>query len=229
MKCAKNHIGNVETNKYATAEDFYTIVAEKMGSLYLLALLLTGDHEMAEQSFLSGIEESVQANQVFKQWAHDWAKCNIIQSAIRALKPQPPNANSLPSASAMPPAQNKLRTGTDLKLYPVLALEDFERFVFVMSVLERYSDHECAVLLGCSEAGIREARTRAFQQITLPVHTNGEIYSAIRYLETERNAETNGEDTSSGETQGFTVAICILIIILLSEYLMLIWFSSRPS
>ncbi|HTC94701.1 MAG TPA: hypothetical protein VK699_14770 [Terriglobales bacterium] len=229
MRCAKNHIGNVETNRYATTEDFHTIVAEKMDSLYLLALLLTGDHEMAEQSFLSGIEESVQANQVFKQWAHDWAKCNIIQSAIHALKPQSSGANSLPSASPMPLAQNKLPTGTDSKLYPVLALEDFERFVFVMSVLEKYSDRECAVLLGCSEADIREARARAFQQIALPVHTNGEIYSAIRYLETERNAETNDEDTSSGETKGFTVAIYILIIILLSEYLMLIWFSSRPS
>jgi hypothetical protein len=30
----------------------------------------------------------------------------------------------------------------------VLALEDFERFVYVLSVLERYSDQTCAVLLG---------------------------------------------------------------------------------
>lgn len=35
----------------------------------------------------------------------------------------------------------------------MLELEDFERLVFVMSVLERYSDQDCSVLLGCSETG----------------------------------------------------------------------------
>ena len=47
----------------------------------------------------------------------------------------------------------------------VLALEDFDRFVFVMSVLERYPDKECSDLLGCSEQDVREARMRALQQI----------------------------------------------------------------
>jgi DNA-directed RNA polymerase specialized sigma24 family protein len=47
----------------------------------------------------------------------------------------------------------------------VLALEDFERFVFVMSVLEHYSEHECSLLLGCSPRQIREAQARTFGQL----------------------------------------------------------------
>ena len=47
----------------------------------------------------------------------------------------------------------------------VRALADFERFVFVMSVLERYSDQDCSVLLGYRVREIRDARTRALQQI----------------------------------------------------------------
>lgn len=51
MRCVKkSHIGNVGTNKYATAEDFDKIFAENLDSLYLLSLLLTGDHEKAGQS-----------------------------------------------------------------------------------------------------------------------------------------------------------------------------------
>jgi DNA-directed RNA polymerase specialized sigma24 family protein len=48
----------------------------------------------------------------------------------------------------------------------VLVLKDFERFVFVMSVLERYSDHESALLVGCSIQEIRDARRLAIQHIS---------------------------------------------------------------
>jgi hypothetical protein len=47
----------------------------------------------------------------------------------------------------------------------ILKLRDFERFVFVLSVLETYSDQDCSVLLGCSRQDVREAKTRALQQL----------------------------------------------------------------
>jgi len=47
----------------------------------------------------------------------------------------------------------------------VLALEDFERLVFVMSVLKRYSDRDVAALLECSDDEVQKARIRAFGRI----------------------------------------------------------------
>jgi hypothetical protein len=47
----------------------------------------------------------------------------------------------------------------------VLGLEEFERFVFVLSVLERYSDQDCSLLLGCSRQDVREARIGALQHV----------------------------------------------------------------
>jgi hypothetical protein len=46
-----------------------------------------------------------------------------------------------------------------------LRLEDFERFVFIMSVLEHYSEHDCVFLLGASGREIRQARGRAFREL----------------------------------------------------------------
>lgn len=159
----KHQIGKRETNEYAIAEDFRRIFEEKMASLYLLALLLTGDHDKAEQCFVAGIEQSAQADQVFKHWAHKWAQRTIIQSAIRALKPHPDGRNScLPITDSV---WNHSQNCTDLDLFQLLTLDDFERFVFVMSVLEQNSDPESAVLLGCSVEDVREARTRAFRQL----------------------------------------------------------------
>jgi hypothetical protein len=43
----------------------------------------------------------------------------------------------------------------------ILSLDDFERFVFVMSILEEQSDEECAVLLRCSRNDVFMARLLA--------------------------------------------------------------------
>ena len=47
----------------------------------------------------------------------------------------------------------------------VLGLADFERFVFVLCVLERYREHECALLLNCSASEVREARAQAIEEL----------------------------------------------------------------
>jgi hypothetical protein len=51
----------------------------------------------------------------------------------------------------------------------LLDLVPFERFAFVMSVLEGYSDQDCALLLGCTRKDLIAARVRALQAIVRPV------------------------------------------------------------
>jgi DNA-directed RNA polymerase specialized sigma24 family protein len=120
---------------------------------------------MAEHCFIAGLEESVTSNRVFKEWARSWAKRTIIQDAIRELMPRPPTASSdvftAPQCIGELPGQNQ-----HFKLDWMLALGDFDRFVFVMSVLEHYSDQECALLLDCSPRQVEEARVRALTQFT---------------------------------------------------------------
>jgi len=64
-------------------------------------------------------------------------------------------------------------SGGHFDLETVLGLGDFERFVFVMSVLENYSHHECALLLGCSVFEIRQARLRALEELA----SSGQVVS----------------------------------------------------
>lgn len=45
----------------------------------------------------------------------------------------------------------------------ILALPDFERFVYVLSILEGCSDQECSILLGVSPQQIQETRLRALE------------------------------------------------------------------
>ena len=158
--------GKDSANEYATREDFCRVFTEDLNGLYQLSYLLTGDDEKAQQCFVAGFEQSVQANKVFKDWARSWAKRAIIKNAIRALQSQTADSESSLPASVVA-EKNKLRIIREghLEIDGVLALEDFERFVFVMTVLERYSDHESALLIGCSIKEIQAARICALEEI----------------------------------------------------------------
>jgi DNA-directed RNA polymerase specialized sigma24 family protein len=56
----------------------------------------------------------------------------------------------------------------DPRFSAILALPDFERFVYVLSVLEGCTDQECATLLGVSPQQIEETRLRALQHFWKP-------------------------------------------------------------
>ena len=166
MTCGAKKAVREPGNDYATVEDFCGAFAKGMDELYQLSYLLAAEHDKAEQCLVAGFEEAVKENHVFKEWARSWAKRAIIQNAIRELKPRPLATEFSPA----PPYVVPLPSDQDrhFELDSVLALADFERFVFVMSVLEHYSEHDCSLLLGCSPREIREARVRAVTQVMAP-------------------------------------------------------------
>ena len=155
-----------EANVYASREDFHTIFNEDLKELHKLSFLLTRDPARARRCLVSGLEDCAMGNPVFREWARSWAKRAIVQNAIRELKPRASQSNS-PLPETVVQDIDELSSGADgyFDMHAVLRLEDFERFVFVMSTLERYSEHDCALLLGCSVPKIREARIRALKEI----------------------------------------------------------------
>jgi len=160
-----------ETDRYASREDFRRIFAEDLDGLYQLSFLLTLDPKKAEQCFVGALEDCVAGNSVFREWARSWAKRAIIQNAIRELKPRPRVSNSPqspPIFSDIDPLSSG--PGNHFEIDAVFGLEDPERFVFVMSVLEHYSEHDCALLLGCSVLEVREAHTRAMNDLVHSPH-----------------------------------------------------------
>jgi len=161
---------NGKTNgAYATTSDFCHIFSEDMSGLYGLALLLTADHGTAEQCFVSGLGDCAGNRQVFREWAESWARRTIIRNAVRMAAPQPFDAGEAGGA------KSGIALGVRAEIAAVLGLRTFERFVFVMSVLEHYSDHECSVLLGCARGDVSAARTRALRQIGSLIEVSGQI------------------------------------------------------
>jgi DNA-directed RNA polymerase specialized sigma24 family protein len=148
--------------RFATSPDFCAIFTEEMHSLYLLAFLLTADHDRAEQCFARGLEACEEGTGVFVEGARSWARRTILKLAIRLVRPMPEDTDHV-SLSALKHVSSSER---DNYFAAILALNRFDRFVFVTSVLEGQSDDECTSLLGCSRQDLIISRKRAFMRLS---------------------------------------------------------------
>ena len=165
------HARERQGSQYASHEDFHTIFNEDLKEFYQLSFLLTRDPAKAERRFVSGLDDCVSGNRVFRDWARFWAKRTTVQDAIRELKPRPSQSDSpLSGAMFSDMDQHSRSPGGHFEIDAVLRLADFDRFLFVMSALEHYSEHDCALLLGCSARDIREGRTRALKELADSPH-----------------------------------------------------------
>ena len=143
---------------YATVTDFGAVFTDEIHSLYLLSFLLTADKDKAEQCFIGGLGECIEGIGTFMEWARFWARRAIVKQAIRMIRPAPAQTNdwSFISVTAGASTKNNL-------LASIVSLCDFERFVFVMSILESLSDGDCLCLLRCSRLEIQLARELALR------------------------------------------------------------------
>jgi hypothetical protein len=162
-----HQIPAIEQSGYATAEDFSKLLAGDPNHLYLLTFLLTANHEKAEQCFVAGLNDFGDGNAVFQEWAGEWARQVIVRNAIRIVKPQIGQAQPTESVYQPRGKSSVLEMQVqDVPFASILSLNDFERFVYVLSVLERFSDQECAVWLGISRKEVRETRTLALKHVS---------------------------------------------------------------
>lgn len=159
---SKNRLKSEARSAYATHSDFCAVFLQHLDRLYLLALILTGDEVSAEKCFLTAFESCAKETLVFKESAVSWSKRSVIKTAIRLILP----VQSDPSRAHLPGNRSGLNVDKDVSLKWVEELSPFDRFVFVMSLLERYSDRDCALLLACSSSDVLLARIRALQQIS---------------------------------------------------------------
>src|SRR5215813_2602360 len=173
----ENQRARERATEYATCKDFRQIFSEDMTGLHLLAYLLTADVAKAEQCFVAGLEDSIHGNLVFKQWARAWSKRAIIQNAIKMVAP----AVGQPTAvkEITPPTQSGTGTNNPL-IFLIMEWTPFERFVFVMSVLEGYSVRECSSLLACRDQDVLTAKSEVLQRLAKEPERAGSMFQPGR-------------------------------------------------
>jgi DNA-directed RNA polymerase specialized sigma24 family protein len=150
---------------YANREDFCEVFESELKPLYLLAFLLTANHEKAEKCFAMTVEEALNKQSVFKEWVRSWIKRILIKNAIGAVFSTPTRISDKRDLWSEEHDQH----GVGDEINSVTGLPRLERFVYVMSILERYSAWECSVLLDCSTKTLAESRLQALSRLPPPV------------------------------------------------------------
>ena len=149
--------------RYATHPDYCRVFQENMHPLYLLAFLLTTNHARAEQCYLESMENVIKGPPVFKEWTRSWIKRNVIQSAIQMVFRK---STQLQDRDAWHESPARCVIDAVTRLAPRM------RFVFVLSVLERYSDRECSRLLNCTVQDVIDARSQGLRTTHTPQPTH---------------------------------------------------------
>jgi hypothetical protein len=126
-----------------------------MKSLFLLSLMLTADVDSAESCFVSSLGDCTSMKPAVGEWTNGWTRHVLVHNAIAMLRPTPDD-DKQPVTCDM---------GLSPALHAVMRLKNFERFVFVLSILEGYSDRECSLLLGSSSRDIRAAKVLALEDL----------------------------------------------------------------
>ena len=152
--------------KYATAEDFENLFESNRDALHRLALLLTATSSKAEQSLVLALRDCRLSGSVSEDWIFPWARRAIVRNAIQLVLPpasasgtQTLNGDANNSSSLAIQALPSLRV--DFRTVP--KLPDFERLVFVITVLEHISIQDCALLLARSPKEVHDAQKYAMQ------------------------------------------------------------------
>jgi hypothetical protein len=125
--------------------------------MYLLSFLLTADKMMAERCFSDAMEESVSSSGAAADWANGPGRGAVVRRAIQAIRPVPKRVQSWSFASGARP----LLASAHEPFSVITSLGAFERFVFILTVLEGQSEEECAALLECELEDIADSRDLA--------------------------------------------------------------------
>lgn len=154
--------------EYARKEEFVSVFESERLGLQRLALLLTANSEAAKRCLIRAFRECVSSGSVSKEWVLSWTRRMVIRNAISLVM----GLGGQSFVNTNDDADNGLiaffpddSPGAIAESKSILGLPEFDRFVFVICVLERYSMHDCALLLGRSPRDISEARQRVGNQV----------------------------------------------------------------
>jgi DNA-directed RNA polymerase specialized sigma24 family protein len=154
--------------EYARKEEFVSVFESERLGLQRLALLLTANSEAAKRCLIRAFRECVASRSVSKEWVLSWTRRMVIRNAISLVM----GLGGQSFVNTNDDADNGLiaffpddSLGAIAESKSILGLPEFDRFVFVICVLERYSMHDCALLLGRSPRDINEARQRVGNQV----------------------------------------------------------------
>jgi hypothetical protein len=137
---------------------------DEMAELYLLAFMLTADKVMAEQCVLDAMDEYLNSNDLsLIDWVKNKGRHAVIERAVQRATPKVKAVYTW----SVPGGTRASISSSHQPFAVITALSAFERFVYVLTVLEGYQVDECADVLQCLPAEVVAASRLSHQLVGL--------------------------------------------------------------
>lgn len=147
----------------------YEFFSEHSSELYRLAFLLTGDPEQSVQSLGAALEVEDVANPFFRDWMASWARKLVIAAALGVIAvqlresarrvEQSQDEDSVCLGNPPTGAWTGFEDITNAEFErAVLAVDVFPRCALLLTIFEKLSIQDAAVLLGVDETLVRKAQ-----------------------------------------------------------------------
>ncbi|MGA8087472.1 MAG: hypothetical protein WCA10_09210 [Terracidiphilus sp.] len=152
---------------WGTPTDVQRQFAAAMSDLFCLALLLTAQADRAEECIIRSIRECMTSARVRSEELPAWVRNSVIRNGVAIVDESKGESHWHKEDQAIPllPAASQGSVYTADYSAGILELSSFDRLVYVICVLERYSSRHCALLLRSSRERVREARVAAVAHI----------------------------------------------------------------
>jgi DNA-directed RNA polymerase specialized sigma24 family protein len=155
-------------------ESLHEIFEEHRAELYWLAFLLTGNRELGVEAFSRAVNFEDSANPVFRGFMAAWARKLVIAEALAQIGPELGESrlrSEARDASQPDRLPSRDRMSADRVTRPefehaVLALDVFERCAMLLTVFERLSIPEVALLLNAGEELVKKAQVQGLIELT---------------------------------------------------------------
>lgn len=160
--CQCEHGSRTELDeRFATSTDFCNIVVKELRSLHKLAFLLTTNYAQAQECILLALDHAFEEQGVHIEWAQCWTKRAVIKNAIRIVF----GDAALTERTREHWVDSEPGSLASSMINGITRLAPLERFLYVLSVLEKFSDRECSVMLSCCLDDVAEGRIRALRRL----------------------------------------------------------------
>jgi DNA-directed RNA polymerase specialized sigma24 family protein len=155
----------------------YRMFKEHSSELYWLAFLLTGDREQSIQACTRAFDLEDGATPVFQEFMVSWARKLVItaslatirrelrKSMLRIARSQERDSAKLDNLPSHTWISNQPTTKSELER-AVFAIDVFPKCVLLLTVFERLSIEQVALLLNANEALVRTTQSQGLIELT---------------------------------------------------------------
>ena len=154
----------------ASSHEIQSAFVEQRDYLNWIALIITGDHTLADQAVINASDLSASHSSVFRDWLIAWTNTATVRAAVREVR-------ALISASASHYTDSSCEHGDDAVLSDdqiaslrhvdpqdiVAALDPLARSALVLRGIQHFSIPDCALLLDMPRRVAAAAYCRALR------------------------------------------------------------------